>query len=237
MAGKRSVVVGGIEFASKAALERHCRGIISKCCDGELMPESEFMLNLIRERHCTPWEKIIPGLEDQIVGVRVRHESARALIDHGKQNHTFVAYATGHEIDFSWPQCCKGFSVRSWSNAAMRKAIEPDVVAYKKMRFLSGSVTSDASGVPLTWDECAVDHYPVTYWELRDRFLSHKGIALDEVETVNAPRGGSLLGDEEFSKEWVLFHKANAKLRLVTPEENKRSWKEPERHGHAIAMH
>jgi hypothetical protein len=226
-----------VTFASKAALERHCREMVAACGDGEMMPDSGFMLNMIRQMHHSPWEKILPGLEDQVVGVRVRHESAAGLICYAVKNHTFVAYASGLELDFSWVKCCKGFSVRSWGNEAMRRAVHKDILAYKKLRFRSGSVVSDASGAALTWERCQVDHYPVTYAELRDRFLAGRGMGLQQVGTSNDPMGGSLLADEEFANSWVLFHQANATLRLVTPEENQTSWREPNRHGHAISVH
>lgn len=232
-----SLTVAGVEFASKAALERHCRQIIAACGDGEIMPESRFMLNMLRQMHRSPWEKILPGLEDQVIGVRVRHESAAGLICYAVKNHTFVAYSTGMELDFSWVKCCRGFSVRAWGNEAMRRAVHKDIVSYKKLRFVHGYVVSDASGTPLTWDGCQVDHYPVTYAELRDRFLSDRGMSLDQVATLNDPMGGSLLADDEFAKAWVLFHQANATLRLVTPEENQTSWKEPDRHGRTIPVH
>jgi hypothetical protein len=232
-----SLIVAGVEFASKAALERHCRQIVAECGDGEIMPESGFMLNMLRQMHHSPWEKILPGLEGQIIGVRVRHESAAGLICYAVKNHTFVAYSTGMELDFSWVKCCRGFSVRSWGNEAMRRAVHKDIVSYKKLRFLHGCVVSDASGTPLTWDGCQVDHYPVTYAELRDRFLSDTGMSLERVATLNDPMGGSLLADEGFAKAWVLFHQANATLRLVTPKENQTSWKEPDRHGRSLPVH
>lgn len=232
-----SMTVAGVRFASKAALERHCRELVSACGDGEIMPASAFMLNMLRQMHHSPWEKILAGLEDQIIGVRVRHASAARLIRYAVKNHTFVAYDSGMEIDFSWVKCCRGFSVRSWGNEAMRRAVHKDIVSYKKMRFSRGSVVSDASGTALTWDRCQVDHYPVTYAELRDRFLADRCVSLELVETLNDPMGGSLLADEEFAKAWVLFHQANATLRLVTPEENQLSWKEPDRHGRPIAVH
>jgi len=232
-----SLIVAGVQFSSKAALERHCRKTVEACSDGEIMPDSAFMLNMLRQMHHSPWEKILPGLEDQVMGVRVRHESAAGLIRYAVKNHTFVAYSTGMELDFSWVKCCRGFSVRSWSNEAMRRAVHKDIVAYKTLRFRHGGVVSDASGAALTWDRCQVDHFPVTYAELRDRFLAKIGVSLERVATLNDPMGGSLLADEQFANAWVLFHQANATLRLVTPEENQTSWKEPDRHGHALPVH
>lgn len=231
------IVVAGVPFDSKAALERHCRELVSRCGDGEIMEESGFMLNLLRQLHYAPWEKLLPGLEQQVVGVRVRHESAVGKILYAIKNHTFVAYDCGLEIDFSWVKCCRGFSVRSWGNEAMRRAVHKDIVAYKKLRFLKGSVVSDASGCPLTWGRCHVDHYPVTYAELRDAFLAKQEMTLDEVETANDPMGGSVLADPTFEFLWVAYHQSNATLRLVTPEENQTSWKETDRHGRSVSVH
>lgn len=231
------LVVAGVTFPSKAALERHCRGIVSMCSDGEIMQESSFMLNLLRQLHYSPWEKLLPGLEQQVIGVRVRHESAAGRILYAIKNHTFVVYDCGLEIDFSWVKCCRGFSVRSWGNEAMRRAVHRDIVAYKKLRFLRGSVVSDASGRPLTWGRCHVDHYPFTYAETRDAFLGKQGMTLEQVETANDPMGGSVLADPTFESSWVAYHQSHATLRLVTPEENQTSWKEPGRHGRPLSVH
>lgn len=227
MAGKKTIVAG-VEFASLKELADHCREVISATADGEFIECGDFMLNLIRQRHSTPDEKILPGLEDEIVGVRVRNESARAILRKASRNHTFVVYRHGLEISFSWVQCCTGFrSKSSWLTRGMRVAVDRDIRAYKRLRFaVSSSLTSDISGQPITWGTCQVDHvHPLTFAKLRDDFLSGWPAPAESIQLKQDDLGGWVLADDEFEKAWVLYHQSHCRLQLATPEENQRSWR------------
>lgn len=228
----RSVVVRGVRFPSKAALERHCRGIVEKHSSGEMMAADDamFFLSLILERHERPHEKIIVGLEDEVVGVKVRHADGYAFYGDSKTNvnHTFVVYACGREIDFSWKKCCSGFKKEHIATTAMRRAVADQVATYKRLRFAagSGSVTSDDSGEPLAWGDACVDHYPVTFAALRDRFLSLEGVPLGDVEVASDPRCGAAMADEWLRQRWAAYHDAHKTLRLVSAKENETSWRD-----------
>lgn len=225
-----AVTVQGRQFASKAALERHCRELIGRYGDGDLMRDEDgmFFISLILERHETPDEKILVGLEDEIVGIRVRHSSGYRLYGNcgTNVNHLFVAYASGDERDFSWKKCCQGFRPEAVATAAMRRAVFDQVAAYKKMRFLAGSVTSDASGVALDWSSARVDHYPRTFAWLRDSFLAGESIRLADVAVVSDSKVGVAMADEWLRRRWALYHDANKTLRIVSVKENETSWRE-----------
>jgi hypothetical protein len=230
--GRSPAKIRGEQFSSNAAIERRCREIISSYSDGEMMSEdhSLFMLELILVRHESPHEKIIPGLEHEIEGVRVRHSSGHSLFGGSKTNvnHTFVAYSGGNEIDFSWKKCCSGFKKESQATQAMRRAVANQVADYKRWRYASGSgsVTSDASGSPLAWRDANVDHYPITFASLRDAFLSQEGLTLADVETRSDAVCGVAIKDKTLEEKWSLFHMANKTLRLVSAKENAASWRE-----------
>ena len=220
------IIVSGREFASKKALYEHVKSHVEQTEHGQITSESEFLLHMICERHENPDAKIVPGLESEIVGVRVRHKSCKNHKIHPGGNHTFVAYADGMEIDFSWVKCCHGrFGASEKARAAMRRAVHGEIVVYKKLRYLSGSVTSDASGVAVAWGESQVDHWPVTFQELRDWFLQDRGLDLEDIKVSDDPRGGHVMADPELLKSWQLFHQNNSTLRLVTVDENKTSWR------------
>ncbi len=226
--GRKKTMVAGVEFASLKELAAYCRDAISATADGELIECGDFMLNLIRQRHSMPDEKILPGLEDEVIGVRVRHESAKAVLRKAACNHTFVVYRGGLEISFSWVQCCTGFRKRSsWLTHGMRVAVDRDVRAYKRLRFASSSsLTSDISGKPITWDTCQVDHVrPLTFAKLRDDFLAGWPSPAERIPLKQDDLGGWVLADEEFENAWVLYHQSHCHLRLVTPEENQKSWR------------
>jgi hypothetical protein len=230
--GRSPVVVGGQTFASKAALERRCREIVSGYEDGQMMSREHamFLLDLILRRHDSPAEKIMPGLEGEISGIRVKHDSGYAF--YGKSatnvNHTFVVYASGLEIDFSWKKCCAGFKPEAEATQAMRRAVADQVAQYKRLRYAngSGSVTSDVSGKPLAWGDARVDHWPKTFAYLRGCFLSAEGIALADVQTKSGPVCGVAMADEALMQRWQAYHDAAKTLRLVSARENEISWRE-----------
>lgn len=230
--GRSPVIVGAESFASRAALERHCRSIVVLYADGEMMQPAHamFFLALILCRHERPDEKILAGLEGEIIGIRVRHGSGHAV--YGKSttnvNHTFVAYASGHEIDFSWKKCCSGFKPEAQATQAMRRAVGDQVAEYKRLRFAfgSGSVASDASGGPLSWGDARVDHWPRTFAFLRDSFLDSEGVRLSELPTRPDPVCGVAMADDEQRIRWASFHDVNKTLRLVSAKENETSWRE-----------
>lgn len=227
-----NTVVMGIEFKSKAALERHCRSTIQRYEAGDMLNPGDamFFLSLILERHVSPQEKILPGLEEQVIGVKVRHNDGYNMYGTSPTNvnHLFVVYESGHEIDFSWKKCCSGFKPEAVASSAMRRAVADQVVEYKRLRFLAagGSITSDAGGDPIDWGSSRVDHYPKTFAFLRDSFLSQEGIALKDVETRSDERCGVAMADDALRSRWAAYHDAHKTLRLVSARENETSWKD-----------
>lgn len=226
----RSVSVRGVTFQSKAALERHCREIIQKYSGGDMMsPEdSMFFVSLILERHERPDEKIVPGLEDSLAGIVIRHADGYAFYGNSPTNvnHLFVAYSNGYEVDFSWKKCCLGFKAEAVATSAMRRAVVDQVRSYKKLRYVRGPVTSDASGIPLAWDDSRVDHYPLTFAAMRDAFLSCEGVLLGEVKVKSDPVCGVAMADDGLRERWSSYHDAHKTLRLVSVRENETSWRE-----------
>lgn len=230
-----AVVIGGVSFRNNAELKRHVAAIVSAKADGELLPEAEFgfVVDLIRRRHAAPDEKLIPSLADQVVGIRVRHQSGCPQWGRSKTNvnHLFVVYADGSEIDFSWRRCCENdFSPERDADQAMRRAVVPDIIAYKKERFLpvGGQRTCAVTGADLSWGTCQVDHWPLTWVAIRDRFLADEGVGLGDVAVTKHPLGGHILADARFAERFIGFHRREAKLRLVTAEVNRKSWRDKE---------
>jgi hypothetical protein len=229
--GRIPIQVGGETFATKAAMERRCREIVSGYEDGQMASKEHamFLLDLIMRRHERPEEKILPGLEDELTGIRVRHRSGHSVYGESATNvnHTFVCYANGREIDFSWKKCCGGFSQKALATQAMRRAIADQVAQYKRWRYAagSGSVTCDATGAPLPWGDARVDHWPVTFAFLRDSFLSREGVLLESIKTASDPVCGVAMADHELRARWQTYHDTQKTLRLVVVRENELSWR------------
>ena len=232
MAKRAPVSVNGRTFPSKAALERHCRDIIEKYADGTFLIGGDelFMLRLVRERHCDPEAKLLSGKLDQIVGVKVFHESAGDRLHWGKKsggNHLVIVYQDGTEIDFSWLKCCRGFDAAAEASAAMRKAIADQVLWFKAGKFVGcDTVACEVSGEPVGRDDCDVDHHPRLFSELRDQFCRSRGIELKDIAVGPDGRGGSSLSDGELAYDWMRFHARNARFRIVKSSINRVCWRE-----------
>lgn len=228
--------VCGVEFKNAARCVEYTRGVVSPYADGAMMSleHASFMFDLIVRRHNDPDDKLLPGRLDEIVGVRVRHHSGCPQFGKSKTNvnHCLVVYSDGQEIDFSWKSCCESsFSPARDADHALRRAVESSVREYKRRRFaaVGGAPSCDATGVPLAFQSCQVDHYPLTWKALRGRFLESIGIALESIETLPiVPEGGCVLKDEVLLKRFQQYHDANATLRLVHTAVNQRSWRDKE---------
>jgi len=233
---RKPIVIAGQSFSSAAALTRHARSIVSSYGDGEMVKadDFQFLADLIIRRHESPDEKFVPGRVEEVVGIRVRHESGCPQFGNAKtnRNHCRVVYSCGQEIDFSWKSCCEGsFSAARDANHALRRAAEPHVREYKRRRFsaVGGFPTCDETGAPLTFQSCQVDHYPLTWVALRDRFLEAMSLRLEDIATVEVvPEGGCRLADNEMSDSFQKHHMATATLRLVTISVNQGSWRDKE---------
>lgn len=230
----RPFSVCGVEFSGPTKCVEYTRAIVSSYRDGEMMSaeHTAFMFDLIVRRHDAPDEKLIPGRIDEIVGVRVRHQSGCPQFGAAKSNvnHCRVVYSGGEEIDFSWKGCCEGsFSPARDADHALRRAAESHVREYKRRRFaaVGGMPTCDETGVPLTYESCQVDHYPLTWVAVRDRFLAAEGIALSEIKVVPVvPEGGCVLEDAGLLERFQRHHDAVATLRLVHTTVNQKSWRD-----------
>lgn len=231
---KQPIAVCGISFKDKSALTRYVREIVESYKCGEMMaePHARFLFDLILSRHNEPDKKLIPGMIGQVVGIKVLHEAGCPKYGKSRtnRNHCRVVYSSGEEIDFSWKKCCEGsFSVERDADHALRGAAEPHVREFKKQRFVGVGATPhcEATGVPLTWDSCQVDHYPLTWVALRDRFLVAESLILGDIKTeAVVPEGGCRLADKDLEARFQQFHNAEATLRLVSIEVNARSWRD-----------
>ena len=194
----------------------------------------QFLADLIIRRHKSPDEKFVPGRVEEVVGIRVRHESGAPQFGNARtnRNHCRIVYSCGEEIDFSWKSCCEGsFSAARDADHALRRSAEPQVREYKRRRFsaVGGMPTCDETGEPLTFQSCQVDHYPLTWVALRDRFLAAESLRLEDIKTVEVvPEGGCRLADSELSGRFQRHHMASATLRLVSIKVNQRSWRDKE---------
>jgi Protein of unknown function (DUF3223) len=216
------IKVGAREFASKAALKENVREIMARYTIAEYLNESDFafireLLDLHPER-------------DQKVGVGIA--SFQVILDpEWKRNRQLVLHRIdGTATDFSWVSCIDGKNRRRDIREALRRAVVEQVLDFRSGELTRGAVCP-YRGTPLTERNCHVDHVaPDTFEAILARFLLSQSIELEQVE-ITPSRDNQLfseLVDREFEARWRSFHKAHARLRLLSSggnlSEARRRW-------------
>jgi hypothetical protein len=124
---------------------------------------------------------------------------------------------------FNWKQSyrdmyhryfAKGF--RNDVEMALRAAILPHLVQYKENQ---RDLVSDWSGVALSWENAAVQHFPISFSELVASFLDHMQIKLERIALDYDPYHVFVLKNKELEKEWVNFHALRAYYRILSVDE------------------
>lgn len=237
-AKREKPAVGGEQFDSLESLKRRVRSIVSAYGDGDMMSETDFRFvkDLVLTRHYSPCAKFVPGLESQVIGIRVRHDSAKHFIDKWDVNHCFVVYAPGHveldEINFSWVVCCMTESAKRkrFVSSAMRSAVDSQLLDFKQTQ--KWRIECPVRGVPFAWgghpsspDFPEVDHFPIPFHKIRDLFFESTSESFDSIETVPSDRGGHVFADAEKLAAWQEFHLRRARYRILTKKANSTSWR------------
>ena len=131
MAKRQIYQVAGETFPTKKALTERVRGIVAAYPDGaELSPaELGFMVDLL-ENHPQAETKIGAGVE-RITVIR------NPIYTHTRGFYLYRVDGSG--TDFSWVECLTPTPYAKKVRAALRVAIEPDTMEYKRRFFDSCS--------------------------------------------------------------------------------------------------
>ena len=211
--------IAGEQFSSAAKLAARVRAILWGCCIGQALqgPDYAFMLELLK-RH--------PGYE-QKKGSGILRICVRTNPVFTGTRGFWLVRSDGSETDFSYRECIsptKSNKVRFV--AACRTAVEASVIRVKKKFFNSGNPPSSCpyTGELLTWDNSHVDHaVPYTFKYLVEAFIAANGI---DVESVRIHGDGvdnaivDRLVDKVLEKKWIVYHDANARLRVISRKAN-----------------
>jgi hypothetical protein len=128
-----------------------------------------------------------------------------------------IIRADKSECDFSWPKCLNGERPEQLYRQAMRVCILPQIFAYKN-RMLQSPQYCPESGVPLTSNNCDVDHQaPRTFDKLVDDWLAIHGMTITAV-AITPSRDLQYrreMTDDGQIRSWYSFHQTHAQLRLL----------------------
>ncbi len=206
-----SITINGIEFTSKASLDKYVSCVLNSYNDGQLLSrtDKDFIVALII-KHPRCVEKIGCGIKDIVV--------RKDLV--WKRNKQFwIIHKDGSSIDFSYKKCVFGeTSLIDMFRHACRTAIAEDIVNFK-MAYLENNPCCPYTGERLTKTNSHVDHViPLTFNVIVDGFIKGNDIKLDNVEIIGELQ--RRFKDNDVAKKFKEFHNSIALLKLVSAEAN-----------------
>ena len=207
--------VGNLFFPTQQALQQH----VSKLLHRHIPPyrlghdDGCFMMELL-ERH--------PSAETKI-GCGVR---AIWIKRNGKFGNGFYVERTdGTWEDFSYKQCLRPFTHASKCKFAFRRAIDPQVNAVKQSVFYRDGLVLPCpiTNEPMTWETAHVDHIPPhTFAALLTTFLDLSRLTFDDIALIEPLNGIGKLLPPTIEAQWVVWHGAHARLRVISADANLR---------------
>ena len=203
---KRStIVLNGQEFKTQGQLKEFVRQIVDRYNDGDILNLSDlsFCKSLL-ERHPESIEKIGSGVKS----IRV------SVIPPWKSKGFILTRTDGTEIDFSFRACVssKAISHKQKVNKAARTAVHLQIVSFKKSNIFDGFLKCAITGQFLSWDECDIDHYPIPFADLLERYMAIIGSDFKDLK-VTEDSGSYRFIDSAIDSSFRSYHLENAGLR------------------------
>ena len=185
-------------------MREFCQAVIAKHRVGDTVSSAD-QANLITifERHPHWTEKLGAGIDHITVERNVY------------KKHGFVLYRIdGTSDDISFVKCIENRTDTQKVIECFRRAVLHDIIEMKEKAFASGTVTCELTGVPLSWNECHVDHvHPYEFRALLDAWLDDNKLTLESFIVIDkdfAPQHNLLKLD------WQEYHRKHAVLRIVS---------------------
>lgn len=207
---KQRLEIGGITFETKEAAKRHTSQLLRSLPFGEVADEHvRFLLGLVK-RH--PDYREIEGCG--LFGFEVRRNTWNGITSKG----FWAVRQDGTATDFSYRECLSPKTPRTRILAAFRGEVQYQIYRFKSDTWSRG-YRCPITGEAFDFDDSDVDHEPPLFGDLVQRFLSLSGLALEDVLVRNGSGeiGASIL-DRSLAQSWRDFHKANARLSLLSRE-------------------
>jgi hypothetical protein len=212
----KPIELGHRTFPTKTAAIEYFRSLLAHHAVGDVLCEGSPDFGDVRallERHPERDQKVGCGIESFII-----------RLDNNKHKMFWLRRSDGTETDFSFYSCVKGHgpSLRQEFAEAARFSIHREIRAHKERYF---SENSDAAGLapcqetgqPMVFADAQVDHHPITFDYIIDRFLETLGVSPSR-EILSAPTDRQqtttfVCADTE--RHFVQFHRDHATLLVV----------------------
>lgn len=211
-----AVLIGSLTFESKVAAKTFFRELRDRYPDGSMIggEEARYLCDLLA-CHPESESKIGPG---------IAYFSVATDEEFRRTRHFVVHRTDGTFSDFSFPACIDGRNPRKDRLEALRRAIDDQIIAFRERCFAQNSaLICPLQGVPITRAAYHVDHAPpALFATLAEAWLRERELAWIDVQ-ITPPADNQIVAqmtDPIQRASWTEFHRARAKLRMLSPKGN-----------------
>jgi len=212
---RKTYLLGGITFTNKTAIKKHIQQLVAKYGVGQHLgdEDSTFVRDLL-EWHPSASQKIDCGIHHFEIHIPKPWNTKGLLL----------VRTDGTSTDFSYNVCLNPnlANQRVEFKSAARRAIWPQVAEYKSNYFAGTEYAiCELTGEQIHWDEAHVDHYPMPFADLLDKYVAKSGIDPDKVTFLDGDNQvSSQFADPRLEKDWADWHQLHARLRVIRSSEN-----------------
>jgi hypothetical protein len=210
MGTRKPVLIGRIAFETQKEAREFIREILNATPWGEPLKGDthEFVLSLL-DRHPRATEKI---------GCGVSHFT---VDKDGNGDRCFYIHRTdGYKLHFSYQKSLIGKDdARSLVVGALNRAVDEQIWAFRDSELAKGKQTCEYTGAPITKDSYHVDHHNPTFLELYTTWLAQSGLQIADIKVSDGGDNeiGRQMTDPAQKRSWQEFHRAHARLRILSP--------------------
>lgn len=209
---RKQFVIGKFSFATKGAAKMHIQRILNETPKGVILAgdEREFVASLL-QLHPSAGSKLKGGVAELSVDGDGRG---------GRCFHTHKL--DGTRDDFSYLSCLSGKKEEAAGvKDAFRRAIDPQIWAFRDSRFAQGPIVCPYSGETVNRKHYHVDHI-IPFADLLNTWLATHRLELGNIQIAKDEQFGYKLVDETLRASWQEYHRENAKLQMLSPQGNMR---------------
>jgi hypothetical protein len=210
---KKQIVIGDQAFATKKAATEAIRAVLYAYESGATVSDEHdaFLRGLIA-LHPESESKVGAGVESFQVQDNA-YVNSRGF---------WLTRVDGTRTDFSFVSCLTPPSREAEAKKAFRTEVRRQLEAFRDRNYKPGQVLfCEVTGEPITRETAHVDHNP-TFESLAAAFLAERGLSMSSVG-VEPTRDGVMenrLADRALAEAWADYHKAHARLRIVSKKAN-----------------
>lgn len=211
----KPVTVGGMSFDTTGAFKDYVQKLLTDLPQGVIIEEPfhSFLCEFV-QRHHEAADK---------VGSGIKYFKVLTNTNYGGKNRCFYLFRTdGTHTDFSYQKCVRTPTPWQEYTDALRSSVMDQIIEARERAFgLNDEILCPIKKAMMTRSASHTDHIaPDTFAALMERFNDEEWIHEENPPSTQGGDNacGRRLMDKGLEERWRYFHKANAKLRVISKE-------------------